>query len=402
MKGAHMNARRSAGALVFLAVPLLIAACSSTSQSSEASSGSADGVPTAGSSEMSTPTTPAGSSYSATPVGGIPGALLPEERKLWTYDSATGEYAPVDGDATSYEVKLNKPDKPLTIAYMDPWGTNLFAIPIREGVQKISDDLGINLIYCDTEFKPEKAVSCAELVAQQAPDFAIAGNWQAGAAGGVMGVLDKAKIPAASIDVVHPNAIFFGADNYTSGKVAGTAAGEYAKSAWQCQGVHILLGENLEEGEAADQRLVGFQDGVQEVCGALPENQIARIRMAAGTTDQAITATTDWLTANPQAEHVLATTIDDQRASGIAKALVATGRDGRAVGIGCDAVGIDVVKSAPAETNKYLGCVAYYPEKYADYLMSIALDVTAGNPVPNEVHLSHDFLDHDTIGTVYP
>ena len=348
----------------------------------------------------------AGSSEEAgayTPVltGGIPGALLPEELKLWKYDFATAKYTPTEGDAKSYVVNLVKPDKTFTLAHMDGWATNPFAIPIAKGIAKLAKDLGLKLIYCDAEFKPEKAISCAEILASQKPDFVIAGNWQGGAAAAIMAIFDKAKIPAASIDVSHPNAVFFGASNYASGVVGGKAAGEYAKANWDCKDVWVFMGENLEEGEAADLRLVGFADGVQEVCGALPADRIQRMRLSAGTADQAITVTTDWLTAHPEAKHILSGTIDDERANGMAKAFVATKRDGMVVGQGCDSVGIAVVKMAPASENRFLGCAAYYPEKYGDYLVSIALDVMAGKAVPQEIHMEHTFLDHDTIGTVY-
>ena len=348
----------------------------------------------------------AGSSEEAgayTPVltSGIPGALLPEELKLWKYDFATAKYTPTEGDAKSYVVNLVKPDKTFTLAHMDGWATNPFAIPITKGIAKLAKDLGLKLIYCDAEFKPEKAISCAEILASQKPDFVIAGNWQGGAAAAIMAIFDKAKIPAASIDVSHPNAVFFGASNYASGVVGGKAAGEYAKANWDCKDVWVFMGENLEEGEAADLRLVGFADGVQEVCGALPADQISRMRLSAGTADQAITVTTDWLTAHPEAKHILSGTIDDERANGMAKAFVATKRDGMVVGQGCDSVGIAVVKMAPASENRFLGCAAYYPEKYGDYLVSIALDVMAGKAVPQEIHMEHTFLDHDTIGTVY-
>ena len=348
----------------------------------------------------------AGSSEEAgayTPVltSGIPGALLPEELKLWKYDFATAKYTPTEGDAKSYVVNLVKPDKTFTLAHMDGWATNPFAIPIAKGIAKLAKDLGLKLIYCDAEFKPEKAISCAEILASQKPDFVIAGNWQGGAAAAIMAIFDKAKIPAASIDVSHPNAVFFGASNYASGVVGGKAAGEYAKANWDCKDVWVFMGENLEEGEAADLRLVGFADGVQEVCGALPADRIDRMRLSAGTADQAITVTTDWLTAHPEAKHILSGTIDDERANGMAKAFVATKRDGMVVGQGCDSVGIAVVKMAPASENRFLGCAAYYPEKYGDYLVSIALDVMAGKAVPQEIHMEHTFLDHDTIGTVY-
>ena len=354
-----------------------------------------------GSSDENAGSTEEAGAYTPVLKSGIPGALLPEELKLWKYDFATAKYTPTEGDAKSYVVNLVKPDKTFTLAHMDGWATNPFAIPITKGIAKLAKDLGLKLIYCDAEFKPEKAISCAEILASQKPDFVIAGNWQGGAAAAIMAIFDKAKIPAASIDVSHPNAVFFGASNYASGVVGGKAAGEYAKANWDCKDVWVFMGENLEEGEAADLRLVGFADGVQEVCGALPADRIDRMRLSAGTADQAITVTTDWLTAHPEAKHILSGTIDDERANGMAKAFVATKRDGMVVGQGCDSVGIAVVKMAPASENRYLGSVAYYPEKYGDYLVSIALDVMAGKAVPQEIHMEHTFLDHDTIGTVY-
>ena len=354
-----------------------------------------------GSSDENAGSTEEAGAYTPVLKSGIPGALLPEELKLWKYDFATAKYTPTEGDAKSYVVNLVKPDKTFTLAHMDGWATNPFAIPITKGIAKLAKDLGLKLIYCDAEFKPEKAISCAEILASQKPDFVIAGNWQGGAAAAIMAIFDKAKIPAASIDVSHPNAVFFGASNYASGVVGGKAAGEYAKANWDCKDVWVFMGENLEEGEAADLRLVGFADGVQEVCGALPADRIDRMRLSAGTADQAITVTTDWLTAHPEAKHILSGTIDDERANGMAKAFVATKRDGMVVGQGCDSVGIAVVKMAPASENRFLGCAAYYPEKYGDYLVSIALDVMAGKAVPQEIHMEHTFLDHDTIGTVY-
>jgi ribose transport system substrate-binding protein len=339
--------------------------------------------------------------FEAVLKGGIPGALLPEELQLWKYDFTTGAYTVDEGDASSYALNLNKPGKTFTLAHMDGWATNPFAIPIRKSIEKNARDLGLKLIYCDAEFKPEKAISCAETLANQKPDFVIAGNWQGGAAAALMAIFDKARIPAVSIDVSHPNAIFFGANNYISGVVAGRAAGEYAQKEWACEDVWIFMGENLEEGEAADLRLSGFADGVQEICGALPAEQINRERLSAGTGDQAITVTTDWLTANPQATHILSVTIDDERASGIAKAFVATKRDGMVVGQGCDTVGIAIVKAAPSSENRFLGCVAYFPEKYGDYVVSVAIDVMAGKPVPNEIHMDHTFLDNSTIGKYY-
>jgi ribose transport system substrate-binding protein len=348
-----------------------------------------------------TSTTLAGSGFTPQPPSGIKGALLPSQIKLWKYDKSTGQYVVVAGKPpATYVPHIKKAPKQWTIAFAEGWAANAFSVPIHKGVYQYAKDAGVKVIYCDNQFKTDQAVTCAEQLASEHPDFAIESNWQSGVVDALSRIWSKAKIPTVNDDVFHPNSIFFGANNYESGTIAGRAAGQYAKQKWGCKDVWVFLGEHKEEGAAADLRLSGFADGVQEICGKLPSSQIDREIMAAGTTDQAITVTTDWLTAHPQAKHIVATTIDDERATGIAKAFVATRRDGVAVGQGADTVGIAAVKDAPVSKNDYLGTVAFFNNKYALYMMSIALDVLEGKPVPQEVHLKHVFITHGSVSKV--
>ncbi len=376
-------------AVMLLAAALAVAGCGSSSDGSGTSEGTEGGETTA---------------FKPKPKSGIPGALLPSELELWKYNTGTGKYEVVPGDASQpYKPKITKFPAGTKLGYIDPWASNPFAIPIREGFEALADEYGFEVAYCDTGFKPEKAVECAAEVASQDPAFVVAGNWQVGVAPAMMKVLDEARIPASSIDVSEPNAIFVGTNNYDDGLAAGKAGAEFAQKEWNCEEVWLMLGENLAEGEAADLRLQGFSDGVQEICGELPGDQIDRVHMAAATSDQALTSTTDWLTAHPQAKHILATSLDDERASGIAKSFAqATETEAFAVGMGCDTVGIETVHQATPEENHFLGCVAFFPEQYPELLVSVAQDVLEGTPVPSEVHVESKFIDHTTIDQYYP
>ncbi|MFN8623115.1 MAG: substrate-binding domain-containing protein [Chloroflexota bacterium] len=335
--------------------------------------------------------------------GGIAGALLPSELKLWKYDAASGTYQVVDGDASApYQPHAPSLPAGTKIGFEEGWAAIPFSASINKRVYELAAQAGAEVVYCDSAFDAAKAVSCAEQITSQGPAFVINSNWQSGAANAVAAIYDGARIPALSVDVIHPNEIFLGADNYTSGFIGGQAAGTKAQADGKCADTWLLLGENPGEGEGANQRLAGFADGVQTVCGALPADHITRELFDAGTTDQALTKATDWLTAHPQAAYVLSTSIDDARADGVAKALTQSSRDGYAVGLGCDDIGQASTKESANSQNHFLGCVAYFPEKYPDYAFSIASDVLAGTPVPQEVHLEHQFFDGSTISTVYP
>jgi len=334
--------------------------------------------------------------------GGIPGGLLPDELSLWQYDKDSGTYQVVEGDASAAYVPNLRAFPPETlIGFAEGLAAIPFSAVINQGIYRHADELGYTVAYCDNNFDAALAVSCAETITQQSPDFVVESNWQAGAAQSVMDIFDAAKIPAVTVDVVHPNAIFLGADNWTSGFIAGEAAANHAAASDRCGDVWVLLGVNPGEGAAANERLTGFTEGVQSVCGVIPQERIGQLLTDQQTSEQALTLATDWLTANPQAGFVLASTIDDARSDGVARALTQSGREGVAVGQGCDTIGIEATRIPVAE-NHFLGCVAFFPELYADYAISIAADVLEGKPVPQEVHLEHRFLDETTVGDVYP
>jgi ribose transport system substrate-binding protein len=335
-------------------------------------------------------------------VSGIPGALLPDELSLWSYDSDGAAYAVVDGDAsTPYAPNLRAFPEGTKIGFAEGLAAIPFSNAINRGIYALGEELGFEVVYCDNNFDAQLAVSCAEQIASQEPDFVVESNWQAGAAQSVMDIFNAESIPVVSIDVVHPNAIFMGADNWTSGFLAGQGAAEWAAAADRCGEVSILMGVNPGEGDAANERLTGFADGVQSVCGAIPDDRQDTILTDQQTSEQSLTLATDWLTAHPGAGLVLASSIDDARSDGIARALSQSGRDGAAIGIGCDDIGIAATR-IPVEENHFLGCVAYFPERYPEFVISVAADVLEGVPVPQEVHIDHVFLDAGSIGEVYP
>ena len=243
---------------------------------------------------------------------------------LWIYDQANRRVCG-GGTATPrqpYSPNPGSPPKPLTFAFAEGWAAIPFSVAINKGMYKIADEIGIKIIYCDQEFKAEKAVTCAEQLSQQKPDSAIVSNWQAGAAESIMKIYDAAKIPVVNIDVWHPNGIFFGADNYVSGEIGGKAAGEYAKSLGRCADVTIFLAASTRaKAMPPPSGWPGSRTACRRSAGRSPRTGSRSEIIDAGTTEQALTKTTDWLTANPNAGYVLATSIDDARSAGVSKAL---------------------------------------------------------------------------------
>jgi len=373
---------RKGKALIILSLLLVVSACGGGDSGGDGS----DLIPTAD---------PPGP-----PVSNIPGALAPEAIPAVTYTD--GKFVETSMPADTWDNTTRIAKSNYNIAWNNGWAAIDFTVKITDNLLEAAEASGVTIVgFCDMEFSPEKAITCAEQSVTLNPDFVIHANFQGGLSGDQsMEIFDAAGVPVAVVDVWHPNSIFFGADNYAAGVIGGKDAGKYALDNWGCEDVHILLGENPPEGEAADLRMVGFRDGVRVYCG-IPDVKVHRINLD-GTADQAITATTDWLTANPDAKYVLCGTIDDERASGMARALTQAGRDGGCVGQGADAPGTSLLHEGSIEDTHYISTVAYYPEKYGEFLVNIAIDVIEGRAVPQEVHMAHMIVNRDNVGDLYP
>ena len=333
------------------------------------------------------------------PSGGILGGLPPDLVFPWTYNFDTATFEAGSSPAAPFDPSIRTASQDYEIAWVSGWAALEFSQFIEDSIVSTAAASGVHMgVICDSEYDPEKALSCAATVAETNPDAVVFGNWRNEAANSSMEVFNNAGIPVITIDVWHPNAIFFGANNYVSGALAGVNTGLYALETWNCDGVHVLLGQNLTAGEAPDLRVSGFADGVQAVCGG--DVPVDRIDVD-GSPENGLQSTTDWLTANPGAEHVLATSLDDVVAVPMSRAMEQAGRSGVAAGHGAEPNGVERLNEDTASETRYLGSVAYFPELYGVYAVAALIDILDGRAVPQEIHIDHVFVNRDNVGEYY-
>jgi ribose transport system substrate-binding protein len=107
----------------------------------------------------------------------------------------------------------------------------------------------------------------------------------------------------------------------------------------------------------------------------------------------------DWLTAHPDVETILMHTIDDERMSGMLNAMKRADRldDTINIAAGTDELGQDQIKSGMQQAS-----IAFFPEKYGEWLVPMLQDVMAGNPVPSFVGQGLPVITKDNILEYYP
>jgi ribose transport system substrate-binding protein len=110
---------------------------------------------------------------------------------------------------------------------------------------------------------------------------------------------------------------------------------------------------------------------------------------------------TDILTTLPEAETILiiGPAGDTMPVAALGAADVAGRKDQVwIVGHGADPSVLELIRSEP----QWVGDVAYFPERYGDLVMPLAIALANGEEVPEEMLLTHEFITAENIEEYYP
>src|SRR5205809_275482 len=102
-----------------------------------------------------------------------------------------------------------------------------------------------------------------------------------------------------------------------------------------------------------------------------------------------------------RARHVLVGAINDPSALGALRAFQEAGRTD-----GCAVMGQNASPEGRVELRqpgtRLIGSVAYFPEKYGEEIVSVALDLLHRRPVPPAVFVKHQLVTPENVNHIYP
>src|SRR5580704_11924170 len=115
-----------------------------------------------------------------------------------------------------------------------------FSEAVAQSVTAAAAASGVELIILDNRYDPAVAVSNAEEFVAKRVDLVLEFQVEEAAAPRVAHIFKKAVIPMIAIDVPHPNATYFGVDNFEVGDEAGSLLGQYALRKWKGKADWVL------------------------------------------------------------------------------------------------------------------------------------------------------------------
>jgi ribose transport system substrate-binding protein len=195
-------------------------------------------------------------------------------------------------------------------------------------------------------------------------------------------------------------ATFFGVDNYRAGHMAGVALGNWIADTWNGKFDRLAILEEPRVGALPAARLLGQINGLEEVVGEIVPAK--RVYLDSGNTSERSRAgMLSALKDLPDEDRIAVVTINDDAAIGALAAARELNREADVVivGQGADRIARGEIRHAD---SCIIGSTAYWPERYGEKLIPLAVKILQGEAVPPAVHIDHEFIDAGNIDAFYP
>ncbi len=303
-------------------------------------------------------------------------------------------------DANQYRclVRLGRTRR-YRIGYASGGDTSLFDYEVMESLNRAADRENVELVVLDNRYSPKVAVRVIKQLVQQQVDLIIEYQTDYGVAPIVAAKCVAAGIPLIAVEIPHPGATYFGANNYEAGLMGGRHLAKWAQRHWDGSADEIILVQQNRAGPLPRSRLQGTLAGIIEV---LPKLRACPVVELDGDSDmgRSIAVVRNHLCFSAS-QRILVGAIDDTSALGALRAFEEAGRSSQ-----CVVMGQNAAPEARAElrrpATRLIGSVGYFPEKYGEHLTRLALDILTKKRVPPAVFVNHTLITSANVGRFYP
>jgi ribose transport system substrate-binding protein len=274
-----------------------------------------------------------------------------------------------------------------------------FSKEVSAGLQRAAAAEGVELISVDNRYSPRIAQRNADVLVRERVDLVIEFQTDEQIAPIVAAKYREANIPLIAIEIPHPGATYFGANNYEAGLIGGRYLGRWAKQHWGGEVDEIVLVALKRAGSLPQMRLTGMLVGMKDVCPHLESCPVTYVD-GDGVLGDSFEAMRKHLRVS-KSRRIVVGAINDPSALGALRAFQEAGRT-----TSCAIVGHNASPEGRAELRqpgtRLVGSVAYFPEKYGDQILKVALDILHRRPVPPAVFVKHQMVTPDNINHIYP
>ena len=270
-----------------------------------------------------------------------------------------------------------------------------FSQQVAASVTAAAASSGVELMVLDNRFDAETAIRNAEEFVKQRVDLVLEFQAEEHVAPHVAYLFKNAGVPVIAIDVPHPNATYFGVDNFEVGYEAGTLLAQHAQRKWKGKADWVVGVGMAEAGGFVQSRIAGAFEAVRTKLGQIPAERFLRFD-GRGMRQPSYVAMTEFLAARRKGERFLVATATDSSALGVLDAARAAGREQDFAIVGQDCIP-EVLEEMRTAKSAVIGSVSHEAQTYGPRLIQLGITLVRGNAVPPYNYVKHRVVTPESL-----
>jgi len=272
-----------------------------------------------------------------------------------------------------------------------------FSVAVAQSITAAAAAAGVELLLLDNRYDPTIAVQNAEECVKKRVDLMLEFQIEEAVAPRIAHIFKKADIPLIAIDVPHPNATYFGVDNFECGYEAGTLLAQYALSKWKGVADWVVgVGFN-EAGSFVQSRITGAFDSIGERLKGIPTNRYLQIE-GRGMREASRVAFSEFLQDKPMKKRMLVVASTDSSALGVLDAIRESKREQDCAIVGQDCIP-EVIAEMKSGKGALIGSISHEAESYGPRLIQLGISLLRGYTTPPYNYVHHRVVTPDTLRT---
>jgi ribose transport system substrate-binding protein len=271
-----------------------------------------------------------------------------------------------------------------------------FSVAVAHSVTQAAAAAGVELLTLDNRYDPDVAIQNAEEFVAKRVDLVLEFQVEERVAPRVAHIFKKADIPLVAIDVPHPNATYFGVDNFDVGYEAGSLLAQHALRKWKGKVDRVVGVGFAEAGTYVEARITGAFDAMRERLPDLPADRYLRLE-GRGMRLPSQQAMADFLRGQRKGQHTLVAAATDSSALGVLDAIRAADREPDFAVAGQDCIP-EVLEEMRLGKSAVIGSISHEAETYGPRLIQLGIALLRGYTVPPYNYVRHRVVTPESLG----
>jgi ribose transport system substrate-binding protein len=274
-----------------------------------------------------------------------------------------------------------------------------FSSEVTRSLQHAAARERVEMIIVNNRYSAREAFRNADLLIRERVDLVLEFQIYERMGPVIASKFLEAGIPVIAIEIPQPGATYFGANNYRAGLIGGKALGLWAKENWDEKVEQVLLLELPIAGPIPQLRITGMLDGLRAELPSISSSPVAHLD-GKGRFEQVLDKVRRYLRRS-QLKRTLVGAVNDTSALAAVRGFEEAGAAHLCAVMGQNATA-DARNELRRSGTRLIGSVAYFPERYGDELIPLALGILEKKPAPPAVFVKHQLITPKNVDLVYP